>query len=277
MSLAAKLPYNHPFAGGYPGLGSQPLPSDSDALAYLGAVAAADGAGVEVSVALAVDGFFRDCKAAGIFDAIKASCILCGARTLSGALVPLAGPTITNSNFVSADYVRGGATPGLKGNTSTKALTVSNAYTPVQDSAHQAIYVSVKSSAISLFYTHIREMDDAGVAGDGQTQISQSGGATFTRCRESGGDTRSVTPSVGFVGISRNGSASYTLRDAGVEVTVSDASDGIPDGTVHVFTNGQALQYSDARLAFWSVGEAVDLEDLDDAVSALVTAIGAAI
>lgn len=34
MSLASKLPYDHPYAGGYPGIGSQPLPSDGDALTY---------------------------------------------------------------------------------------------------------------------------------------------------------------------------------------------------------------------------------------------------
>ena len=32
MSLAAKLPYDHAFAGGFSGIGSQPLPADADAL-----------------------------------------------------------------------------------------------------------------------------------------------------------------------------------------------------------------------------------------------------
>ena len=96
MSLAAKLPYDHAYAGGYPGIGSQPLPTDADALDNLSRVKAADGAGVEVGVATAVDAFFRDLKATpGLFDAIKASCILCGARTITGALVPLAGAAPT--------------------------------------------------------------------------------------------------------------------------------------------------------------------------------------
>jgi len=89
MSLAAKLPYDHAYAGGFPGLGAQPLPQDADCLDYLGRMAVADGAGVEVSVANAVDAFISGAKDAGVWDSIRASCVLAGARTLAGALVPL--------------------------------------------------------------------------------------------------------------------------------------------------------------------------------------------
>ena len=50
MSLAAKLPWTHRFSGGYPGLSSQALPTDADALDYLSRMATADGAGVETGV-----------------------------------------------------------------------------------------------------------------------------------------------------------------------------------------------------------------------------------
>ena len=94
MSLASRLPFRHAYAAGFPGLGSQPVPTDADALDYLDRMAAADGTSVEVGVAVAVDAFFRDAKATpGLFEAIKASCILAGARTLAGALVPVgSGP-----------------------------------------------------------------------------------------------------------------------------------------------------------------------------------------
>jgi hypothetical protein len=90
---------------------------DADAAAYLRAVEAADGQALETPVKRAVDDFFRGTKADGTFGALKASCILCGARTLAGALVPLVGTAPTNvaDGFVSGDYTRGGATPGLKG------------------------------------------------------------------------------------------------------------------------------------------------------------------
>jgi hypothetical protein len=89
MALASKIRYDHPYAGGYPGIGSQPLPTDADALDYLSRMATADGAGVEVGVATAVDAFIADSKALGVWNSIRASCILAGARTLAGALVPL--------------------------------------------------------------------------------------------------------------------------------------------------------------------------------------------
>jgi hypothetical protein len=119
-TLAQRLPYLHPFAGGYPYRGSQRLPSDPDALTYLAAVAAADGAPVEVGVAMAVDDFIRGCKAdpsgtpgRSNWDAIKASCILCGARTLAGALVPLRdyGPELWDAP-TPVIVTAGGTSPG---------------------------------------------------------------------------------------------------------------------------------------------------------------------
>jgi hypothetical protein len=87
--LQSQLPYDHPYAKSFPGFGSQATPTDADALTYLAAVKAADGTGVEVGVANAVDDFVKGTKADGTWDSIKASCILAGARTLAGALVPL--------------------------------------------------------------------------------------------------------------------------------------------------------------------------------------------
>jgi len=107
MSLAAKLPYDHPYAGGYPGLSSQALPTDADALDYLARVKAADGAGVEVGVATAVDAFVADSKALGVWDSIRASCVLAGARTLAGALVPLRdyGPELVDINSLESPSI----------------------------------------------------------------------------------------------------------------------------------------------------------------------------
>jgi hypothetical protein len=72
---------------------------DADAAAYLRAVEAADGQALETPVKRAVDDFFKGCKADGTFSALKAACLLCGARTLAGALVPLVGTAPTNNNF----------------------------------------------------------------------------------------------------------------------------------------------------------------------------------
>jgi hypothetical protein len=48
-----------------------------------------------------VNAFVKGCKADGIWSAIKASCILAGADTLAGALVPLVGAAPTNFNITN--------------------------------------------------------------------------------------------------------------------------------------------------------------------------------
>ncbi|MCP4832791.1 MAG: hypothetical protein GY886_11325, partial [Gammaproteobacteria bacterium] len=64
---------------------------DSDASTYIDAVEATDGQALETGVRVAINDFVLGCKQDGIWNAIKASCILAGARTLDGALVPLTG------------------------------------------------------------------------------------------------------------------------------------------------------------------------------------------
>jgi hypothetical protein len=63
-------------------------PMDTDAAAYITAVETADDQTLEEKTKIAIDNFVLGCKADGIWTAIKASCILAGARTLNGALVP---------------------------------------------------------------------------------------------------------------------------------------------------------------------------------------------
>jgi hypothetical protein len=54
-------------------------PMDPDAAAYITAVETADGQALEEKTKIAIDNFVLGCKADGIWDAIKASCILAGA------------------------------------------------------------------------------------------------------------------------------------------------------------------------------------------------------
>jgi hypothetical protein len=100
------------------------LAPDPDALAYIAAVETADGATLEDGVKSAINNFVGGCKSDGIWSAIKASCVLAGARTITGALTPLVGTAPTPVSFVSGDYNR---KTGLIGNTSTKYLNSNRA------------------------------------------------------------------------------------------------------------------------------------------------------
>ena len=245
---------------------------DRDALAYIRNVEAADGGYLELGVKKAIDTFVRGCKYDGIWNAIKASSLLCGARTLAGALTPLAGAAPTNNNFVDADYNR---ETGLKGNGSTKYLDSNRANdADPQDDNHNAIYLSALETNGGTV-----EMGAAGAAGRNMINVYDP---VATRCRDATGIDTGITPAAsGLVAFSRSDSSGYDVRAYGDNFTATAPSDGHASEDVFVFANnsaGSAVAISSARLAFYSIGESIsDLALLDTRVTALVTAIGAAL
>jgi|DEB0MinimDraft_10_1074344.scaffolds.fasta_scaffold13332_3 hypothetical protein len=277
MSLASKLPWTHRFAGGFSGIGSQPLPTDADAIDYLTRVAAADGAGVETGVAVAVDAFFRDTKDAGVFDALKACCILAGARTITGALVPLAGPAPTAQGaWASGDYSR---TAGMTGDGNALYLdsNYSNAEDDVDDQ-HMSVYIS-ESASVAGGYIGVAEGSITGATHFG---ISGVGGTFFIRNKASSSDTTGDADSTGFAGMSRASSSGYVFRSGGVtdEITKASQSSYIADIGVFARQPHTTSQMTDATFAFYSVGTDIGsagLVDLDTAVTNLITAIGEAL
>ena len=262
--LEAQLPYDHPYARSFPGFGSQTTPSDSDTLAYLAAVKAADGTGVEVSVANAVDDFITGCKADGIWDAIKASCILAGARTLAGALVPLKGAAPTNNGpFVSGDYNR---ETGLVGNGTSKYLDSNRAgNADPQNSFHTAVYLSTTSDVY---------VAAAGPSGSGMMTLATSGARNRSGTAVSFSSTATAPT---LVGHSRADASTVSVIANGTVASGANASNTPSSGNILLPGYIYLPLYSSNRMAFYSIGESLDLADLDARVSALVTAIGAAI
>lgn len=123
---------------------------DPDAQTYIDAVEAADTEPLEAEVRRAIVRFVKGCKHDGIWDAIKASCILAGARTLTSALVPLVGTAPTNFNFVSGDYNR---KTGLKGNGSNKYLNSNRANNAdPQNNNHLSIYKTDTISSTNSYF-----------------------------------------------------------------------------------------------------------------------------
>ena len=277
-TLAPKLPYTHPFAGGFPYRGSQRLPSDPDALTYLAAVAAADGAPVETAVAMAVDDFFRGIKADNTFSAIKAACLLCGARTLAGALVPLVGAAPTNNNFLPGDYNR---ETGLVGDGSTKYLDSGrDCIADGQDDSHFSVFVTQLASTSGLSYLGYNT-STAGVRAESQTTV---GGNSFTLLHSNGSSNMALPATGGLVGASRSSASAFTGYSGGNTEVVASTSVSQSSASPLTFSifrrnrkDGGTTQPTDARLAFYSIGESLDLALLDAHITALVTAIGAAL
>ncbi len=249
---------------------------DADAAVYLNAVAQADGQQLEPAVRKAINDFVVGCKRDNIWSAIKASCILAGARTLTGALTPLRGSAPTNNGpFVSGDYARGGATPGLLGNGTSKNLSsgrLNNA--DPTDSKHLAVWMTAHHSR-NITRTAIGT--GAGVAGD--SQLLTTGTARLYRINYptgTAGNINETATTAGFWGASRSLSASVQARYNGTTTTLNDSSSAATNTEIFVFSRS-ASQYSDARISFYSIGESLNLALLDARLSTLMTAIGAAI
>jgi hypothetical protein len=246
--------------------------ADPDARAYLAAVEAADTQALEPAVRLAVDAFVVGCKADGIWNAIKASCILAGARTLTGALVPLVGTAPTNFNFVSGDYNR---ETGLVGDGSTKYLNSNRAgNADPQDSSHAAIYATTVNTSIR-WYAGSNNTDT------GSTNFFSRLSATEFRSRNPTiGAARASTNVVGLIGLSRGSSGSYETRANMANLTVTQTSQAPSSADWGIYLSlgyAPAGAYSNARLAFYSIGESLDLALLDTRVTTLINAFAAAI
>jgi hypothetical protein len=253
---------------------------DPDAAAYLRAVEAADGQALETPVKRAVDDFFKGCKADGIWDAIKASCILCGARTLAGALVPLAGTAPTNNNFVDADYNR---ETGLVGNRSTKYLNSNRLDTadPTND-RHIATYATAAGTLGIQAYIESYDFDGAvATTNTGLRKADTGDGSPAVSCNH----YNFVSPvnQTGFFGASRNNAVNFDYRyngAGGIKTVASIAV--VHPSSYYVFASGRydiadPFIPTDATLAFYSIGASLDIAFLDARVTALVTSIGAAI
>ena len=238
---------------------------DTDAGSYIQAVEAADGQVLEGATRQAINNFVMGCKQDGTWSAIKASCILSGARTLAGALVPLVGTAPTNSGFTSGDYNR---KTGLVGN-SGKALDSNRLGTAdPQNSKHAGVYAtSAATSGAGNFPIYI-----------GQTSLPStiiyrepSNGGLGFRCGTTTPDGFAAGGATGLIAVNRSLSTSYTLRASQTTQTFTRTSEAVAATRFLLFIN------SNARLAFYSIGESVDLALLDTRVTTMINAFAAAI
>ena len=241
---------------------------DADAAAYIQRVEWADTTPLEATTRIAINNFVVGCKADGTWNAIKASCILAGARTLAGALMPLVGPAPTNFNFVAGDYNR---KTGLIGDGSTKYLNSNrNNNSDPQNNQHLACRITTQgTSSLGLFIGGGNSYLYRNNAISNLLGLSRGGSPEFNASTNSSVDNN-------FVGITRSLSTSYSYRTKGANTSVTLTSTAPSNADVNIFRYSNASLYTNARIAFYSIGESLDLALLDTRVTALITAIGTA-
>ena len=241
--------------------------------AWLAAVEAADGQLLENGVYNAM-GAFGDYR----IPLGGACCLMAGALTLAGALVPMVGAGPTEVNFVSEDYDR---TTGLVGDGSTKYLNSNrNNNADGQDSRHIAVYATARNTEDAP-RAYIR----ATFAAAGGTQlISGASAAKLSgRCSDSATATSasSLHATNGLFGASRSTSAQYQIRGSSATEIITQVSSTPGSGNYYVFAgNNLSISatdlYSNARLSYYSIGPAADLEAMDTAITTCMNALAAA-
>ena len=261
---------------------------DEDAGNYIQAVegASGDNQALEPATRKAINNFVIGCKQDGIWTAIKASCILAGARTLAGALTPLVGtaPTNVSGLFLAGDYNR---KTGLVGNGSTKYLNSNrNNNADVATNHH-----------ISIYHTRLSTVNNETLMGYRPVSIDTGGKFTGIRAAAASpalASSFASTPSADvnqsgavvalnsttFQGLSRTGTDNYTSRAVGANVTQTQASTTAASGNIFVFAlnnGGTPIGFITSRASFYSIGEAIDLARLDARVTDLINAFAVTI
>jgi hypothetical protein len=254
-----------------------PTPSfDPDAQTYINNVEAADGQALETSVKTAIDNFITGCKADNIWNAIKSSCILAGARTLNGALVPLKGTAPTNNNFVAGDYSR---STGLIGNGTTKYLNSNRAANAdPQDNLHFCAYLN--NFFLSTTQKGIIGQRVGGSENFLAGQVVSSTETLISGVRSATNYSTNITNFSGLYGCRRSSSTEFILRKVATptEQTITDTSIGPSTANYFVFAINESAagtnptNYSDFRTFFYSIGENINFTLLNSRLATLFTA-----
>jgi hypothetical protein len=250
---------------------------DPDASAYIAAVEFADGQSLEDTVKIAINAFVVGLKTDGIWNSVLASCIMMGARTIEGAIVPLKGPTPTGFNFVSGDYNR---KTGIVGNGSTKYIDTGfldenptyrlnyhcGVHQTVAGSGNGAKIVA-KVTADNFDEVAIRRNTPTNIALNGRNANTNDGGLE-------------VAPA--FIIQARSVSATFIGHNNGTAYTYTrTASNNATNVNWLLYRrNASTPTYTTSRITFYTIGTALDATDLanyETRVLALVAAIGAAI
>jgi hypothetical protein len=243
---------------------------DPDAQAYITAVEAADTQSLEIGVKDAINAFVVGCKADGIWSAIKASCILAGARTLAGALVPLVGAAPTRFGTEGGwSYNRKTGTAGNGTDNYLNSNRANNA--DPQNSKHLSVHVSTQTSTQNLTL-----IGQAIAIGSSHLTVNAAFTPVSYAARVNGPGVANIgTLATGFVGLNRSTSTGFVIRSNGAtSAELASVSTTPASGNILVFGG---INIYDGRLSFYSIGESINLTQLDSRLTTLMNAIAAAI
>ena len=262
---------------------------------YIQRVESADGQPLEQGIKDAYTAFINRIYSDGLADKIKSCCILSGARTLAGCLVPLIGYKVTQppyyigpttnsgditstKKFVEADYDR---KTGLKGDGYKFLYTntdIEKEY--YRSNNHISTYITDYQRSPSSFKE---------IIGNGNVTITEHDFTGYNLVYFSNRSNAPSTPSspangswAGLLATSRSNASSFISRINGTNYTKPATSPSLtPGNKMIVFgshrTPSDTRYRTQSRMAWYSVGENIDLSLLDSHVSTLISDINNAI
>lgn len=262
----------------------RPLARDPDALDYIARVKAT-GARFGTTLAQerltekAVDGYVKMSKeATNSFGktnwlAMKALNLMSGITTIEGILVPMRPEMapVTNYNFVQGDLSR----LGLKGDSAGSGKYLGsgrNNNADSRDNQSLCVYVSeyqddvMATIMIGCLLTNIT----------GVSRLGRSAENCVMRSRNTQSNIQSGAHANGFMGMTRHSDSSFQGRAIGATSNHARNAQTPADAELLVFAAGTPSEPSTsslARLSYFSIGEDLDLEAADLAISTYMAAI----
>jgi len=264
---------------------------DTDAFSYLNQVQLFDGQNLEPTYKIAINSFVELLKSDSIWSQVTGMGILAGARTLSGALVPLKGPAPTSFNFVLSDYTRFG---GLSGDGQSKYIDTK---IPFQSrpfgNSHYSVYMSKKvekgvtsnGAIIATSITTLSSQDFMRVTFNPTTSAASSDITAVIQNRVGLGLVQTLinANSPGFKGASRSSTNVAIFRannttfnvNRNISTPASNYNTFLYAGNSLVagFPLGIPTDFNDVGLTFYSVGSGTNLELLESRVETLMQTI----
>jgi len=193
------------------------------------------------------------------WDDMKSSASFVGVG-IQGVTVPLRSgmPVLTNNNFVVGDLDQ---LTGLKGDGSTKYLATNVAGTAIsQNDASISVYIKESHTAGGGFLL-------------GNSTQSAVLRANATQ-RLHGSTALGTTPTPGLYGAARSTSTDIDVRSNATDYSAAVTSTAPNAGLIGIFALGTIVS-SNARLATYHIGPALDLATLESLQDTLITEIAA--
>lgn len=231
---------------------------DSDAQSYIDRVERASNGAMHPVAKLAINQFVVEAKRFDLWDKIDTCCILMGARTVTGALIPLKGTAPTGQGTLSSLYAINNQ-PGIDfdANTSNYINTNRKVNADPANNHHVAVIVGGmdNNAYIGADNGSTAGSKFIGAAGDSLTWRSIPSTSTSVTS-----GVIETTPQ--FLGFSRSNSADFDVYRNGALANLTSPSGGQDSQNFYVGVNNNSNSRSSptsAQISFYSLGAALDL------------------